>query len=100
MNPEAPLDKVCLLGCGISTGYGAALNTAQVHNMGADLYQNWRIWEFKSSNDTNLKKGFMSRGFGGIYRSHHTVGASLLSKLPQFWTDCHATWHILSSEDV
>lgn len=26
----APLDKVCLLGCGIPTGYGAALNTAQV----------------------------------------------------------------------
>merc|ERR1719228_2893209 len=26
----APLDKVCLLGCGISTGYGAALNTAKV----------------------------------------------------------------------
>ena len=24
---SAPLDKVCLLGCGISTGYGAALNT-------------------------------------------------------------------------
>ncbi|KAL5018949.1 hypothetical protein ScPMuIL_004671 [Solemya velum] len=28
--PEAPLDKTCLLGCGISTGYGAALNTAKV----------------------------------------------------------------------
>ncbi|XP_043917291.1 alcohol dehydrogenase class-3 isoform X2 [Protopterus annectens] len=27
---SAPLDKVCLLGCGISTGYGAALNTAKV----------------------------------------------------------------------
>lgn len=27
---DAPLDKVCLLGCGISTGYGAALNTAKV----------------------------------------------------------------------
>ncbi|XP_023937708.2 alcohol dehydrogenase class-3 [Bicyclus anynana] len=26
----APLDKVCLLGCGITTGYGAALNTAKV----------------------------------------------------------------------
>jgi len=26
----APLSKVCLLGCGISTGYGAALNTAKV----------------------------------------------------------------------
>ena len=30
VNPAAPLDKVCLLGCGISTGYGAALNTAGV----------------------------------------------------------------------
>jgi len=30
VNPSAPLEKVCLLGCGISTGYGAALNTAKV----------------------------------------------------------------------
>ncbi|EFN85468.1 alcohol dehydrogenase class-3 [Harpegnathos saltator] len=30
ITPEAPLDKVCLLGCGVSTGYGAALNTAKV----------------------------------------------------------------------
>ncbi|XP_052769903.1 alcohol dehydrogenase class-3-like isoform X2 [Mya arenaria] len=30
VNPAAPLEKVCLLGCGISTGYGAALNTAKV----------------------------------------------------------------------
>ncbi|XP_041363154.1 alcohol dehydrogenase class-3 chain H-like [Gigantopelta aegis] len=30
VDPSAPLDKVCLLGCGISTGYGAALNTAKV----------------------------------------------------------------------
>jgi len=27
---DAPLDKVCLLGCGISTGWGAVWNTAQV----------------------------------------------------------------------
>ena len=27
---DAPLDKVCLLGCGITTGIGAVLNTAQV----------------------------------------------------------------------
>ncbi|XP_027006172.1 alcohol dehydrogenase 1-like isoform X2 [Tachysurus fulvidraco] len=27
---DAPLDRVCLLGCGISTGYGAAVNTAKV----------------------------------------------------------------------
>ena len=30
INPQASLDKVCLLGCGVSTGYGAALNTAKV----------------------------------------------------------------------
>jgi S-(hydroxymethyl)glutathione dehydrogenase/alcohol dehydrogenase len=30
VNPKAPLDKVCLLGCGITTGIGAALNTARV----------------------------------------------------------------------
>lgn len=30
INPEAPLDKVCLLGCGVTTGIGAVLNTAQV----------------------------------------------------------------------
>eukprot|EP01126_Amoeba_proteus_P035498 TRINITY_DN3584_c0_g1_i10.p1 TRINITY_DN3584_c0_g1~~TRINITY_DN3584_c0_g1_i10.p1 ORF type:complete len:382 (-),score=49.00 TRINITY_DN3584_c0_g1_i10:57-1202(-) len=27
---NAPLEKICLLGCGITTGYGAALNTAKV----------------------------------------------------------------------
>uniref|UniRef100_A0A6M2DJR6 S-(hydroxymethyl)glutathione dehydrogenase n=1 Tax=Xenopsylla cheopis TaxID=163159 RepID=A0A6M2DJR6_XENCH len=30
VSEKAPLDKVCLLGCGIPTGYGAALNTAKV----------------------------------------------------------------------
>lgn len=30
VDASAPLDKICLLGCGISTGYGAVLNTAQV----------------------------------------------------------------------
>jgi len=29
VNDKAPQDKVCLLGCGISTGYGAVLNTAK-----------------------------------------------------------------------
>lgn len=32
IDPTAPLDKVCLLGCGVSTGYGAALNTAKVES--------------------------------------------------------------------
>ncbi|CAH1973023.1 unnamed protein product [Acanthoscelides obtectus] len=30
IHPSAPLEKVCLLGCGVPTGYGAALNTAKV----------------------------------------------------------------------
>ena len=30
INKAAPLDKVCLLGCGITTGVGAVLNTAKV----------------------------------------------------------------------
>merc|ERR550539_1490115 len=27
---DAPLDKICLLGCGVSTGWGAVWNTAKV----------------------------------------------------------------------
>lgn len=30
VNPAAPLDKVCLLGCGVTTGLGAVFNTAKV----------------------------------------------------------------------
>jgi S-(hydroxymethyl)glutathione dehydrogenase/alcohol dehydrogenase len=30
ISKEAPLDKVCLLGCGVTTGIGAVLNTANV----------------------------------------------------------------------
>lgn len=30
VNPKAPLDKICLLGCGVTTGIGAVLNTAKV----------------------------------------------------------------------
>ncbi len=30
INPKAPLDKVCLLGCGVTTGIGAVINTAKV----------------------------------------------------------------------
>jgi NDMA-dependent alcohol dehydrogenase len=28
---DLPLDKLCLLGCGVGTGWGAAVNSAQVH---------------------------------------------------------------------
>jgi S-(hydroxymethyl)glutathione dehydrogenase / alcohol dehydrogenase len=30
IHPEAPFDKVCLIGCGVTTGIGAVINTAKV----------------------------------------------------------------------
>jgi len=36
ISPKAPLDKVCLLGCGVTTGIGAVLNTAKVEK-GANI---------------------------------------------------------------
>jgi S-(hydroxymethyl)glutathione dehydrogenase/alcohol dehydrogenase len=30
VNPEAPFDKICYIGCGVTTGVGAVVNTAQV----------------------------------------------------------------------
>lgn len=32
INPEAPLDKACLFGCGIATGVGAVFNTADIQS--------------------------------------------------------------------
>ena len=36
VTPEAPLDRACLFACGLSTGLGAAINTAKVR-AGLDL---------------------------------------------------------------
>ena len=36
VDPEAPLDRACLFACGLSTGLGAAMNTAKV-DAGLDL---------------------------------------------------------------
>uniref|UniRef100_A0A8C1PTN7 Zgc:63568 n=1 Tax=Cyprinus carpio TaxID=7962 RepID=A0A8C1PTN7_CYPCA len=32
IHPDAPLDRVCLLVCGVSTGYGSAVNTGKVES--------------------------------------------------------------------
>ncbi|XP_003514382.2 all-trans-retinol dehydrogenase [NAD(+)] ADH4 isoform X1 [Cricetulus griseus] len=32
VDDEANLERVCLIGCGFSSGYGAAINTAKVHH--------------------------------------------------------------------
>jgi len=39
INKEAPLESVCLLGCGIATGLGAVMNTAKVSVHDTNLHQ-------------------------------------------------------------
>ena len=77
INKAAPLDKVCLLGCGITTGIGAVRNTAKVEEgatvavwglgavglsviQGADLAKASRIIAI----DNNLGKFKMAKALG------------------------------------
>src|SRR6056297_3591256 len=32
VNPDAPFDKICYIGCGVTTGIGAVINTAKVES--------------------------------------------------------------------
>ncbi|OXB69423.1 UNVERIFIED_CONTAM: hypothetical protein H355_003500 [Colinus virginianus] len=60
IDSAAPLEKVCLIGCGFSTGYGAALQTAKVSAIGVStLFRivwpvsrvpTWQPEEFKPLN--------------------------------------------------
>ena len=40
---DAPLDRICLVGCGVTTGVGAALRTAQVEAGSDVLGIDWRV---------------------------------------------------------
>ncbi|KAI9222922.1 chaperonin 10-like protein [Blastocladiella britannica] len=75
--PDAPLDKVCLLGCGITTGYGAAVKTAKVDagstvavfgmgGVGLSVLQGAVVCGAKRiiAIDTNPGKEAISRSFG------------------------------------
>lgn len=44
VDDEANLERVCLIGCGFSSGYGAAINSAKVH-LNAKLSANRGSWE-------------------------------------------------------
>jgi S-(hydroxymethyl)glutathione dehydrogenase/alcohol dehydrogenase len=87
VNDRAPLDKVCLLGCGVTTGIGAVLNTAKVEKgatvavfglggiglsvvQGAKMAQASRIIAI----DINDAKWEMARKFGAtdfVNPKHH-----------------------------
>jgi alcohol dehydrogenase class-P len=44
INPKAPLDKVCILSCGISTGLGATLNAAKPRRAPRWLFLDLEQW--------------------------------------------------------
>jgi S-(hydroxymethyl)glutathione dehydrogenase/alcohol dehydrogenase len=44
VQPNAPMDRTCLLGCGITTGYGAARITAKVERGAAWLSSGRVAW--------------------------------------------------------
>jgi S-(hydroxymethyl)glutathione dehydrogenase/alcohol dehydrogenase len=74
---DAPFDKVCLLGCGVTTGIGAALNTAKVQpgsnvvvfglgGVGLSVIQGARMCGARMivGVDSNPKKQAMAERFG------------------------------------
>ena len=49
VTPDIPLEKACLIGCGVTTGFGAAVRTAAVP-VGATvcvIVAGYRLWRFK-----------------------------------------------------
>lgn len=56
IDPAAPLDKVCLLGCGVCTGYGAAVNTAEVCISQVQSYRqnHYSLLQTKSGQQKNI----------------------------------------------
>ena len=43
INPGGDLDKLCLLGCGVSTGWGAVFNTCKVRSAVLSLVQIYTV---------------------------------------------------------
>mmetsp|Transcript_34854 Transcript_34854/g.82234 ORF Transcript_34854/g.82234 Transcript_34854/m.82234 type:complete len:410 (-) Transcript_34854:94-1323(-) len=77
VNVAAPLEKMCLLGCGVSTGWGAVWNTCQVESgasvavfgcgaVGLSVIQAARLSGARRiiAIDTNQKKFTAARAFG------------------------------------
>jgi S-(hydroxymethyl)glutathione dehydrogenase/alcohol dehydrogenase len=77
IDPKAPLDKVCLLGCGVTTGIGAVLNTAKaekdstiavfgIGGIGLSVIQGAKMAQAKKiiAVDINPSKEKMAREFG------------------------------------
>jgi len=77
IRPDAPFDKVCYIGCGVSTGIGAVINTAKVEpgarvvvfglgGIGLNVIQGCRLVgaEMIIGVDTNPDKSVLAERFG------------------------------------
>jgi len=77
IRPDAPFDKVCYIGCGVTTGLGAVINTAKVEpgakvvvfglgGIGLNVLQGCRMVgaEMIVGVDTNPKKRTLAEKFG------------------------------------
>lgn len=77
INPDAPFDKVCYIGCGVTTGIGAVINTAKVEigsraivfglgGIGLNVIQGLRLAGADQivGVDLNLSKKEMATRFG------------------------------------
>lgn len=51
VNPKAPLEKACLLGCGITTGYGAITKTP-----GVGEYERFDVFNCTEYNHRGLRR--------------------------------------------
>jgi S-(hydroxymethyl)glutathione dehydrogenase / alcohol dehydrogenase len=77
IRPDAPFEKVCYIGCGVTTGIGAVINTAQVKpgdqvavfglgGIGLNVIQGARLAGASRiiGIDVNPKKGVLAQQFG------------------------------------
>ncbi|KAK7835634.1 alcohol dehydrogenase 1, partial [Quercus suber] len=85
INPAAPLDKVCVLSCGISTGLGATLNVAKpkkgstvaVFGLGAVGLAKFGVTEFVNPKDHDkpVHEVLAEMTNGGVDRSIECTGS-------------------------
>jgi len=95
IRPDAPFDKVCYIGCGVSTGIGAVINTAKVEpgarvvvfglgGIGLNVIQGCRLVgaEMIIGVDLNPDKAALARRFGMTeFVNPNEVEGDLLSYL-------------------
>ena len=97
IRPDAPFDKVCYIGCGVTTGIGAVINTAKVKpganviifglgGIGLNVIQGCRLVgaDMIVGVDTNPKKRALAEKFG---RTHFVNPTEVAGDLVPYLVD-------------